>query len=138
MHFRNISLSVLAAAMTLSSLSLPVLAAPAENGKDTEDMKNAIFRYKAAVEANPTSGPNHLKLGRAYLTGGEYDNAVKAFQQAVKFNPEDPEGFMGLARAYGSKGEVKAACDSIKEAVRLAPNQIQYRLKYARLLSRAD
>ena len=99
------------------------------SGKN-EDIKRAIVRYRAGIEANPNNVNTRLSLGRAYLITGHLQAALEQFEAAKKIAPTKADPYLGMARVYRRQKDNKKALKALKEAVLRDPNNadIHYKL----------
>jgi type IV pilus assembly protein PilF len=65
---------------------------------------------------------NHLKIGSAYLSSGQYNGALKEFMEAEKLTPEDPRVHYMLGISYHGKGLDDLAIKEFQRALTLKPD----------------
>jgi predicted Zn-dependent protease len=81
----------------------------------------AVQQYSRLVDAAPRSDFDHLRLGDAYLQGGNTQQAISEFETAKNLNPKDPQSVSMLALALGKSGKDSDAERAYREALALQP-----------------
>ncbi len=80
-----------------------------ELARETQDLPEAIQRFKKATQINPTFGDAYLGLGMSLLAQKDFADSVVPLQMAVKLQPENPAAHYGLATAYARTGRKEDA-----------------------------
>ena len=90
------ALAVALAVAILLSASACRSSGPAGPAADQEDFgvrmakmnlwREAMFRFKRAVELNPGDAMAHNNLAVAYEANGDFDNAAKAYREAMRLD----------------------------------------------------
>ena len=93
------------------------------NDKITEYEKEAVDQYNKAI-ARGGSLDVYIKLGNAYLAGGELNNAKDNFQHVILRSPYKAEAYSGLAETLMQQGDKEGAIQN-------------YRLAFARTFDNA-
>ena len=71
-----------------------------------EDYKNAIEKYREALELEPELLEAHRGLGKAYTEGEEYDYAKLSLERAFEIDREDEETILAMANFYLKKEDI--------------------------------
>jgi TonB family protein len=97
--------------------------------------REAEPEYRAAVDADPTSGFAHLVLGDILERLGQRDPAIDEFREAVRLQPDMAEAHFALANALDlKKGDRQEAFAEFDRALTLAPDDSRIRSSYAHSL----
>jgi tetratricopeptide (TPR) repeat protein len=84
------------------------------------DPKAAEALYRAALAADPQSGPAHAALSRLHLDlMGHDEEALSEAQEAIRLAPEDAAGWTALAYALGRNRRGPEALEAALKAVAL-------------------
>ena len=82
----------------------------------------ALESYREFVDARPTNGAGHYKLGSALLRAGRPAEALPALERAVQLQPEDAVAHNDLGLALLQTGKAAEAVGAIGRAVSLFPD----------------
>ena len=80
------------------------------------------YMYKKAVAENPDNPQAYLKLGKSYLSTGDYKKAINHLITAAKLQPSGTEVYYSLAKAYGASENYKAKIEVLKKIATIEPN----------------
>jgi tetratricopeptide (TPR) repeat protein len=76
---------------------------------DSENVAQAEFQLKRAVQFDPTLGVGYLQLGVLYAEQKDFSRAISSYESAIQASPQLEEAHYRLAQAYKRAGEkVKA------------------------------
>jgi tetratricopeptide (TPR) repeat protein len=101
------------------------------------DIGQAEYYARLAVEIDPQYGTGYCQLGKAYYEGEKYEEAEAALQKAMKLNlsTEDlSETYYMLGNIYQKSGDDEKSVYSYKMAVQYSPGSYLIRRNLADLL----
>ena len=88
-----------------------------------EDIKNAIWCFKRAIQIEPYTYPDpYNNLSAAYALQGKLDLAIKALRASLKINPGQPRSYNNLGIYLKEQGEHEWAEKSFQQAVLIYPH----------------
>ena len=82
----------------------------------------AMARYDAAVQADPSCARAHLNRGNVLLAGARLDEARSAYQLAIACDPKYAAGHFNLGNLNASAGEFAPALRNYQQAIDLKPD----------------
>jgi predicted O-linked N-acetylglucosamine transferase (SPINDLY family) len=86
------------------------------------NLKEALARFRAAVEADPKHPATHLNLGIGLEASGDADGAIRSYQTALDLDPQEPFARYNLGKLLLARGEAARAAPLLREALRLKPD----------------
>jgi tetratricopeptide (TPR) repeat protein len=86
-----------------------------------DDMENAMYTYKKALDINERNYDALLGLGNFNYKTKQYPLAVVYYQKANLLRPGHPDSYWGLACAYYMMNEDSLASENAKAFVNLVP-----------------
>jgi len=87
------------------------------------DIKNAIWYFKRAIQLEPFTYPDpYNNLSAAYAVQNKYDLATKALRASLKINPTQPKSYNNLGLYLIQKNEYEWAEKSFQQAISLYPH----------------
>lgn len=66
--------------------------------------EEAMERFKAILEADPSHGRAHLGLGLVYCFVGMFDESLEELKQAVACAPDSVDAHLNLAKTFAMLG----------------------------------
>ncbi|HDL86042.1 MAG TPA: tetratricopeptide repeat protein [Candidatus Acetothermia bacterium] len=85
------------------------------NNKIAQYEKEAVDQYTKAI-SNGGSLDVYIKLGNAYLAGGDLENAKQNFQHVILRSPYKAEAYSGLAETLMKQGDKQGAISNYRLA----------------------
>ncbi len=76
---------------------------------DEKDFKNAILRFKKAIEIDPSFAYAWDNLGISYRKTNQYEKAIKAYEKSLEINPSGRMPLINIALTYNLKKEFDQA-----------------------------
>jgi len=87
-----------------------------------EDVKNATWYFKRAIQLEPFTYPDpYNNLSAAYAVQNKFDLAVKALRASLKINPAQPKSYNNLGLYLMNKNEYEWSEKSFKQAIAIYP-----------------
>jgi Tfp pilus assembly protein PilF len=99
------------------------------------DLRSAIAEFREAIRLNRFWTENHLNLGRALFTVGEYSEAAQAFATALVQTPNDWRAHMLMGMTRERLGDPASALREYQTAARLAPKAAAPHYNIANILA---
>lgn len=87
------------------------------------DIAGATHAFEKAVEQNPTSEKNQLKLALCYIRLQREDEALAALGEAIHIAPDYAEAHHQLGLLHMKSGRLTEAAEHLVELTRLKPQQ---------------
>ena len=88
-----------------------------------DDLKNAIWCFKRAIQIEPYTYPDpYNNLSAAYALQGKIDLAIKALRASLKINPGQPRSYNNLGIYLKQQGELEWAEKSFQQAILIYPH----------------
>jgi len=84
---------------------------------------SAIVEFREAARLNPKWAGNHLNLGRALFTVGQYSEAKQAFANALTRTPNDGRAHLMMGFALLREDDLGGALREFRTAAQLDPSQ---------------
>ncbi len=84
-------------------------------------LREAMFGYKALIDADPQNAPALHLFGVGLLQMGDAHNAVQRIRAAIAVDPGPAEPWANLGLALDACARPEAAANALKEAARRAP-----------------
>lgn len=109
------------------SLSFYRLAEAESNLSDTlfdlSHADKALFHARKAIELEPNSAANYLRLGHQLEVSGKRDNALDAYKKAAELDPTSETTFEALALLELEMGRWEGAEAAYSALLSLSPNR---------------
>jgi Flp pilus assembly protein TadD len=102
-------------------MSVDALIAEGVQLGQAKSFPQAIDRFRAALEIQPSAPEVHFNLGVAYRGVGREAEAIEAFQAALELEPNHPEALFNLGNSYRDAGRTDKAVDCLCRAIELRP-----------------
>ena len=99
-----------------------------------QDVKAALERGRAAVDADPASATAHFALGQAYVANRQRDEAIKSLNEVLRINPRVVAAQVLLSRLQLAAGDAAAAERLAADAKKAVPGDLNVRAALARSL----
>jgi tetratricopeptide (TPR) repeat protein len=100
-----------------------------------KDYPSAITEFKEAVRLGPHWTENHLNLGRALFTVGQYAEAKQAIATALQQTPNDWRAHMLMGTTLVRQQEPDGALQEFRKAAQLAPKAALPHFNMANILA---
>jgi len=107
-----------------------------ENDLARGEARQAMARYRRALELNPAFDQAAVGLGRAAYAAEDNAQAVQAFQLVLQLNPMDFLARLALARTYWRLNQPEAAANEQLEVLRTHPHFAQAHADYGVTLTK--
>lgn len=88
-------------------------------------MKEAIEKYRAAVEINPNNFEALNNLGFSLCQMDQFDEAIEINCRAIRLNPSVPGAYYHLGLALDRSGRTHEAVPEYREAIKLDPDLVE-------------
>ena len=95
----------------------------------------ALREYRAAVEANPTSGVARRSLGSILAITGAEDEAIAEFRAALELEPDRPDAEFALGHLLAGQGRTAEARPHLERAAELDRRMAEARYSLGALLA---
>jgi protein O-mannosyl-transferase len=99
------------------------------------DYQSAVIEFREAARLNRTWTENHLNLGRALFTVGDYSGAKQAIATALQQTPNDWRAHMLMGMTLVRQQDPDGALQEFGTAARLAPGAAQPHFNMANILA---
>lgn len=101
-----------------------------------DELNNAAYYAKQAINLNPDNPWYHLKLSEIYREDGKINLAIQSQKKAVRLKPGDLEILADLAHLHESLGNLNEANKVYREMLKKRPGNVQiYMRRYANFRS---
>lgn len=87
-----------------------------------EEYEEAILKFRAALEIEPSNPLFHCNLGVALAELGEDEEALNEYETARKLAPADPTPWLNLGYFHSERENQEAADAAWRKVLELAPN----------------
>ena len=104
------------------------LIVQAQKAEQDGQPQAALALLAQAVQADPDSYAALLRLGVAYLNGGQTSEAARHLKKAFYLNPDDPQMLLALGSALIDANETELAISCLARCSALQPNLADARL----------
>jgi Tfp pilus assembly protein PilF len=94
--------------------------------------KQAVLRFRQALQLQTGYGPSRLLLGISLLALGKKAEAVRELERAVRLMPNETQAHLQLAKAYETSDNWIAAVRELQKVVELAPQEPEYSYQLGR------
>jgi WD40 repeat protein/tetratricopeptide (TPR) repeat protein len=94
----------------------------AHDAEEAEVWTVAAMHREALVAAEPGSGAQHARLGRALLESGQFTRALGEFDRAIALHSADPDLRYQRGRALGRLGRWREARDDFGKSLEARPD----------------
>ncbi len=125
--------------LTAAYVKLPgnggVCYALADAYLQVEDLANAAYYGKQAVELEPGNKWYHLKLAEIYRNAGKNEATIGQLEIALDYHPGAKKILFELARTYADYGRWKESNETYRRILGLAGDDIKIRLQRLRNFS---
>ncbi|MDH7598815.1 MAG: tetratricopeptide repeat protein [Sedimentisphaerales bacterium] len=101
-----------------------LLAKKAQLLRLMDELPEAEWALRSAVQVCPTYLEAFVHLAGLHLQQGRPDQAATAYLQALEANETYLEAYLWLAKSYNLAGRNQAAIETIESALELVPNSI--------------
>jgi Tfp pilus assembly protein PilF len=99
------------------------------------DYQSAIFEFRQAARLGKTWTENHLNLGRALFTVGQYSEAKESFATALQQTPKDWRAHVLMGTTLGRQEDPDGALREFRTAAELAPTAAAPHFNIANVLA---
>ncbi len=89
---------------------------------DLQNLQEAIFHFKEAIEIDSLYAPVYNQLAYAYNNIHDFENAIWAINKYISLTPDDPNPYDSRGEIYACNGKLDQAIESFKRAVELGPD----------------
>lgn len=89
---------------------------------EANQMHEALFLLKKAINLTPRDPSLHNNLANIYKKTGAFSDAEKHYQEAIRLNPQYPEAHHNLANLYAEQHQFRNALTHYTRALHLAPD----------------
>jgi len=89
--------------------------------------QKAIAAYRQILDTDPGHAEARYRLGRQYVSLGQYDLAEAEFRAGLRHNPNDPRLYNALGVANGLFGDHLAAQEAFRKGLEVDPSQVSLR-----------
>ena len=113
--------------------SVVVAKLDAKAGRNDE----AIKALESALKKDDPNSDILLALGRMYAEGGKTEKAIEMFELGRQHDPYDKDWLQELSRVYAQSGDRTKQISVLKDLVPLDADDLDRRLRLARLLLEA-
>ena len=94
---------------TDNKLSASFLAAEGWQAWRSQQWREALGKFHAALEKEPDNGSALNGLGWVHVNTGNYSDAIEVFEKLVKSEPTHPAALNGLGQCFLAQGKLDAA-----------------------------
>src|SRR5262249_49118644 len=105
--------------------------------KRADNPKKAMELLEKSLAKDDSDPDVARALGKMYYDAMEFDKAAKAFETGRKADPADRGGLEDLARVYARKNDRDKQIEILKEMVPLDADDLENRLRLAKMLNEA-
>jgi tetratricopeptide (TPR) repeat protein len=96
------------------------------------DHKQAVERFRQAIELEPEYGPSRLLLGVSLRALGRNRQALHELERATTLMPKEPQAHLQLAGAYEAADDWIGAIRELQKLVALVPDEPEYSYRLGR------
>jgi small glutamine-rich tetratricopeptide repeat-containing protein alpha len=100
--------------------------------------KEAIAKYKQALECNPRSHIYYTNMAAAYLHQRDYDHALESCEKALEINDQYSKAYKWLGQTYESLDKYQEALENYEQALRLEPDNDDFKRKVKLMQEKVD
>jgi tetratricopeptide (TPR) repeat protein len=86
--------------------------------------REAMMRYRRAIELDPNLADAHSNLGIALAASGQHDDAIQEYERALQADPTLVEADVNLGIEQAQRGEYAKALDSLTAALALDSSSV--------------
>lgn len=102
------------------------------------DLKNAEYYSKQAINLDPENRWYHLQLVDIYRISGQYEAAINELKNALSYHRNDIDILYQLAQTYTEIGQLQQANDIYNKLLQLEGERISIRLERLQIFNRLD
>lgn len=102
-----------------------------ERAEREGDFAEAERRFRGAVDAAPSNGLAHQRLGDFLLARGRFEEAIAAYQLALRHGGVRHQTYFELGQAYQGLGQFETAVEWYGRAVESYPSAFHFHLRLA-------
>jgi tetratricopeptide (TPR) repeat protein len=100
---------------------------------DAGRSQDAIGRFTAALQSDPSFVEAHLQLAEALRATGRFQSSLAEYEATMRLDPRRTEARLGYAMAFAGMGRYDAARAQLVEAEKLFPDHPEFADVIARL-----
>ena len=93
--------------------------------------KQAIEKFKKAIEEMPDVVGPHYNLANLYEIQQDYGNALEEYQKVVTIEPTALDAYVSLGEIYRKMSKKEKGISILKQAIEINPNSIEARYNLA-------